>query len=594
MTRIFFAAAVALLLCFPFSVLADQGQTEYQQAADNYRQFKKSADKQKYHHNWDNLIQEFQQVALSYPDSNRADDAWYMAGKLALSCYAISFLEDDLETSLAAFHSVATLYPKSNLADDARFMRGEVFMMLGDKASARREYALVAQDFPRGDMAGKAKAKLKELPPEPPAPPEQTANLYQEPEPAAPVKPVMSRPISDTTAQLLSIRFRSVKDYTRIVLDLDHEVPYLKPHPLNPDPELGTPPRMYVDFKGAVLSAEFREQHPYVGGCYDVPIGDGLLLKVRAAQYQQDTVRVVLDIDSIKHYRAFPLMSEEGHYRYVIDVFGEKDKVTPLPPDVAVTEPETKPDAPKVTAPAKPIPKTIVVIDPGHGGKDPGAIGHSGVKEKNVTLELAKRLKVELEKNNPNIDVRLTRTSDRYITLVDRTSMANELDAALFVSLHCNFAKSSQASGIETFYLDNTNDKASLRLASKENFASEKVIRESGDETNQILADLIQTTKVDESIPLAHNIQTALVKTLSGKYSGIKDRGVKKAPFWVLVGATMPCVLVEINFLSNKTEEKRLNSASYQALSSKAVAQGIALYIKDYPTINLGRGIASN
>ena len=238
---------------------------------------------------------------------------------------------------------------------------------------------------------------------------------------------------------------------------------------------------------------------------------------------------------------------------------------------------------------AKPKPsaqKYLIVIDAGHGGKDPGAIGPGRVREKDVTLTVAKKLKARLERENPGLQVVLTRGDDTYLSLVERTAKANMLDASLFISIHCNASPNRQASGIETYYLDNTTDRAALKLAARENFVTEdkmSKMRDPGDYTNFILADLQTTSKVEGSVPLAGLIQESLVRDMKKEYAGVNNLGVKKAPFWVLTGARMPCVLIETSFLSNRREEKRLASASYQDRLAQAVALGLRNYLREYP-----------
>jgi len=202
-----------------------------------------------------------------------------------------------------------------------------------------------------------------------------------------------------------------------------------------------------------------------------------------------------------------------------------------------------------------------------------------------VVLKISRYLAQELKAIFPQAKIILTRYNDRYLSLVERTAKANALEADLFISIHCNANPDRRAYGIETYYLDNTTDRAVLRLAARENFVSEKIMESAGSEINQILADLATTSKVNESIPLAKSIQKELVKTLSQKYSYIKDLGVKKAPFWVLTGAVMPCVLVEVSFISNPREEKRLASSSYQKLIARGIARGVKNWLKTSGTL---------
>ncbi|OGP58326.1 MAG: hypothetical protein A2V67_03950 [Deltaproteobacteria bacterium RBG_13_61_14] len=597
--RIGVAAVIAVFWSLPAAVQASDCTAAYARASDHYSSFIRSPAQKKYHERWESLAGEFEAVAEKYPDCHKADDALYMAGKLRFDCYAFSKNPNDLEAALGPFQALIAQYPDSTLADDAQFLRGRCFELMGDYDRGRIEYQRAIQRYRRGDMVRQAQAQLAGLPQgsAPPAP--KPAPVAPSPSPAAPSAPVSPAP-GASPAQILTIRYWSSQDYTRVVVDLDREVEFLPPHLLKPDPNLGAPPRLYVDFPGTVLSQEFREQTPLRDGFYDLPIGDGLLEKARAGQHDQDAARVVLDLKSISDFHCFPLPGEDGGFRVVMDISGQKTAPARSPatqpsasasPATTAPAPGPRPTAKKrepAPAPAKagkaPT-RSVIVIDPGHGGKDPGAIGPGRTREKDVTLALAKKLKARLEKENPELKVVLTRSDDRYLSLVERTARANTLDADLFISIHCNASPNREAAGIETYYLDNTTDRAALKLAARENFVSEDKQTKADSITNLILADLQTTTKVNDSVPLAGLVQESLVRELKKEYSNVHDLGVKKAPFWVLTGARMPCVLVETSFISNRREEKRLVSSSFQDDLARAMARGIREYLNEHPEL---------
>ena len=212
-------------------------------------------------------------------------------------------------------------------------------------------------------------------------------------------------------------------------------------------------------------------------------------------------------------------------------------------------------------------------MDPGHGGKDPGAIGVRGATEKDIVLSVAKKLSKKL-KAEMGIEVVLTRRDDSFIPLEDRTAIANAEDADLFISLHVNAAQNSAARGIETYYLDNTSDEASIRMAARENGTSRKSISD----LQFILSDLTQNSKLEDSISLAHRLHTSVVSHIGQRYGVVKDLGVKKALFYVLVGARMPSVLVEMFFITNKTEGRELTRTAYQEALVDALFDGIKKY----------------
>jgi N-acetylmuramoyl-L-alanine amidase len=225
---------------------------------------------------------------------------------------------------------------------------------------------------------------------------------------------------------------------------------------------------------------------------------------------------------------------------------------------------------------AKPLPIPAirkVVLDPGHGGKDPGAIGVGGIAEKDIVLAVAKKLERKL-KQEMGVEVVLTRRDDRFIPLEDRTAIANAEGADLFVSLHMNASPNGEARGLETYYLDNTNDEGSLRLAARENGTSRRNVSD----LQFILSDMTQNMKLEDSITLAHHLQHSLVDGMSTRLTDVKDLGVKKALFYVLVGARMPSVLVEMFFITNKTEGRAMSQESYQNAVVDALYDGILKY----------------
>jgi len=220
-----------------------------------------------------------------------------------------------------------------------------------------------------------------------------------------------------------------------------------------------------------------------------------------------------------------------------------------------------------------------VVIDPGHGGHDPGAIGPTGLKEKNVNLQIAKALKTKLERDGKKFGIErvyLTRSSDIFIPLEERTAIAKKQYADLFISIHCNAAKNKRTTGIETYILSFTNDKHSLSVAARENATTKKRLNELRD----IIKKYVLNSKIEESNKFASYVQTEIVSNVSHKYSSISNKGVKKAPFIVLIGADIPSILVETSFITNPKDEKRLKDKKY----IDYIAEGIFVGVKRYST----------
>ena len=362
-------------------------------------------------------------------------------------------------------------------------------------------------------------------------------------------------PLGSEKAKLSAVRFLSSKTYTRVMMDLSQEARF-ETHRLKEDASKGLPPRIYIDIFGAQLAVDSKGP---------IKVDDGLLRQVRVAQFSQDVVRVVLDMTSLRSHNVFFLPDP---YRLVVDIQGQNALETP------VSLSKTKTVVPPAKA-AKPASAGIrkIVLDPGHGGRDPGAVGAGGIAEKDVVLNVARKLARKLQREM-GIEVVLTRNDDRFVGLEDRTAIANAEDADLFVSLHMNASPNRDARGLETYYLDNTTDEASIRLASRENGTARNKVSD----LQFILSDMTQNMKLEDSITLAHRLQGSLVGTMARQMADVRDLGVKKALFYVLVGARMPSVLVEMFFITNKSEGRAMAQERYQDAVVDSLYEGIQKY----------------
>ncbi len=346
--------------------------------------------------------------------------------------------------------------------------------------------------------------------------------------------------IASEKIDVKGIRYWSSPDYTRVVVDLSGSVEFSTNRISDPD-------RVYFDLKNSKLEKEIKTTFP---------VGDGMLKAVRAGQFDLHTVRIVLDLEEITDLNTFIL---DNPARLVIDVYGVG----------------------KIKKPEVTLAKRRIVIDPGHGGHDPGAVGQSGLYEKDVVLDIAMKLKETLSADPLN-EVFLTRETDRFIPLEERTAIANNKDADLFVSIHANANPVRRVKGIETYLLNWTNDEEAMRVAARENKISLKKMKEMHrqmDILGMIKNDLLRQNKRDESVKLAHFIQRSMISTLNNDYKTRIDLGVKGALFYVLFGAKMASVLVEVSFISNPQEEQLLSKESYRMQIAKAIATGLNTYI---------------
>ncbi len=346
------------------------------------------------------------------------------------------------------------------------------------------------------------------------------------------------------TNEIKDIRYRSSKEYTRVVLDLASPAKYKKN-------KLNRPSRLYFDLINTHLNGFSKKS---------ISIKDGIINRIRVAQYSKSTVRIVLYLSNYKDYKVFTL---SGPDRMVIDIYGRRVKsLIPLnnvPPS-----------------------RKVIVIDPGHGGHDPGAIGKRGLKEKDVVLDIALRLAKILRKNYL-YDVHLTRKKDIYLPLNKRTVFANSKNADLFISIHANASPRRKARGIETYLLNWTNNKEANRVAARENAITLKKMEKARTELDSILFSLARNSKRDESLRLAHFVQHSMVSHLNSKYRRVNDLGVKQALFYVLVGASMPSILIEASFISNPFEEKLLSKYKYRKDIASSIAKGINKYVASLP-----------
>jgi N-acetylmuramoyl-L-alanine amidase len=347
---------------------------------------------------------------------------------------------------------------------------------------------------------------------------------------------------------IVDVRHWSYPDYTRIVVELDRPVT-TEVVRLEADPSANRPERLYLDLDGVWVGRS------YAAG---IPVGDGLLRAVRLGQNTLRRTRVVLDLERYERYR---LLELSHPHRIVVDVYGHRGG------DVAVRRDPSGP----MGLPPELRPVKTVVVDAGHGGRDPGAIGIGGLREKDVTLKIARQLGKELE--DEGIRVVYTRSDDRALTLEERTVIAESAGGDLFVSVHANASKRRSVQGVETFYLDENYERHSLNLAAREN----GIPRGEVNILQRTLAKLHMEEVSPHSHELARAVQSRVVTGLPSKERP-QDLGVKKGPFYVLFLSNMPAVLVEVGFITNRTEARRLRDDDYIEAIAEQIAAGVVHY----------------
>ncbi len=345
-------------------------------------------------------------------------------------------------------------------------------------------------------------------------------------------------------AHVSDVKSWSNSDYTRVAIYLSRPVGFTREEL----PAGGTRSRrLALDLKPALLGRELARS-----------VDDGLVKRVWAAQRDTETVRVALDLAGRDDFTVFSL---EDPPRLIVDV------------GVREARREARTSAPSAgeaeLSPRRPIRR--IIVDAGHGGHDTGATGPTGVREKDVTLAMAKRLATRLRAKG--FEVVLTRGDDRFVALEERTAIANARHGDLFVSLHANAHPNRDRRGIETYVLNVADDRYAARLAARENGALAEEAE--GQDVRFILSDLNAQSSVEASRRLAESVQHQLCAGIRSRVGDVRDLGVKSALFYVLLGARMPAVLLETSFISNRAEEQRLESARFQEEVANAVMRAV-------------------
>lgn len=610
---------LCILLLLPHAARAST-TAEYQNAYQAFRSLAGDEKRAKFRSHWKQLEERFLAVFKRDPNGANAPKALFYAARVNEELGKRSFLASDFTTAADYYGRVVSRFPKHSWSDDSLYRRAELYYNnLNDPESALADLNTILKQYPKGDMFARARELHRRLSAEkaaaakgsPPAKAAAASGQTQtkqapqaRPQPAPGVAPQavpepsrQSQPaIAGGLMELHEIRYQGSNEYTRIVLNVTGEVPY-QYQILPEDKKLGLPYRLYVDLKGTALGSRVDSE---------LTIADGILRRVRTGTPNPGVSRVVLDFEAVQKYTVFSL---DNPYRIIIDVTSSKAAVADAAkPATSQKQPEPAKQAtaaqapPKSGAPAKKaeqppakqepyaVPpggkeqagdlvkqlgltvKTIM-LDPGHGGKDPGAVAH-GIQEKEYVLRVAKLVGDRLAKKG--FTVLYTRTKDVFVPLEERTAMANVRKADMFISFHINAHRSASVVGLETYYLDLASSESAVRVAARENAVSEKRISD----LQFILTDLMLNSKMQESKDLASLIQKNMVgRARTGGFS-VKDNGVRSAPFYVLMGAKMPSVLVELGYCTNREEARRIQSDKYLEKLADGIVKGVDSYTR--------------
>lgn len=479
---------------------------------------------------------------------------------------ATSSLVAQVAQAATAFEAVVRRYPTSGYADNALWqgasLAEEAYQKLGraaDRARALRLYEWLIKEYPHSPLVKRAKARMAPL-----AETRVAAESPPAPRPVAAGEP----------AVLKSIQRTVLPDAVRVTLELDREVAYR-------EEKLAGPARVFFDLNNV-------QPDPALADTVLTYPSDAVS-KIRVGRHPDNVVRVVLDLENVARYSVFTLYSP---FRLVIDSeraaaasasAREPAPLAPLAP-IAPTAP-IPPPVPDKPAPAAAnaaggfsmarqlgLGVSRIVIDPGHGGHDPGALG-KGLNEAELVLDVALRLE-KLLSTQPGLEVVLTRRTNVYIPLEERTAIANRESADLFLSIHANASRNTAARGIETYFLSFASSPEAEAVAARENSASAREMHQLPD----IIKAIALNNKLDESRDLAAMVQESLITRLRRSNKNVRNLGVKKAPFVVLIGAQMPSVLAEISFVTNKQDLQLLKTPAYKQRIAEALEAAVLRY----------------
>jgi N-acetylmuramoyl-L-alanine amidase len=367
---------------------------------------------------------------------------------------------------------------------------------------------------------------------------------------------------ADRPSDVRGIRHWSYPEFTRVAIELTRPAEASLKR-LAADPAAGRPERLYLDLAGL-----------WVGHHMDapIPVGDGLLRGIRVGQFESRTTRVVIDL---QRYDRHQIRMLTNPHRVLVDVYGTRGRpaaAEPLP-DVASAPPGRAPEPSR--APALPPGMRrvhTVVVDAGHGGSDPGATGPGGLREKDVTLAVA--LELERRLVGRGFRVVMTRRRDATVSLEERTALAEGVGGDVFVSIHVNAAPRKQANGIETYYLDRTHERHTLRVAARENGVPPGAL----DPLQRAVAGLRMSEVGASSAALAQTVHGELIRGVRGAFGDVSNLGVKQGPFHVLFLSSAPSILVEVGFLTHRAEARRLGTRWYRQVLAEHLARGLAAY----------------
>jgi N-acetylmuramoyl-L-alanine amidase len=542
------------------------------------------------------VVRSYEELVRRYPTSGYSDNALWQAANLSLLAYERFGDAMDKKAAIRLFTRLKEQYPSSSFV-------------------ARAEVSLKQIDADRPDAAAPAVVPAVDTPPaDPVVPLPPTIASKDLSAVGEPVK-VSSAGRDAAVVTIREIKRTPLPDGVRVSIEMDGESLYRSER-------LENPRRVFFDLKGTRATASLQDA--------TIRFTDDIVREIRLGRHPQSTTRVVMDLESVENYSVFTLYNP---YRLVVDfrrtgaapasgvlpASGAAAKPQP-PPAVAASLSSPPPGRPAsidsarsapaadprtIPAAKEPVPMVArttppdllsptppaangngqfslsrqlglgvsrIVIDAGHGGHDPGARGN-GLEEAELVLDVALRVRALLEKQ-PGIEVTMTRDTDVFIPLEERTAIANRNNADLFLSIHANASRNLKARGIETYFLNFASNPEAEAVAARENSGSGQTMHK----LPEIVRAIALNNKIDESRDFADMVQKSMVRRLATRNRLVRDLGVKQAPFVVLIGAGMPSVLAEISFVTNKQEGVLLKTGGYRQQIAESLVDAILRY----------------
>lgn len=601
------------------------------------------------------VIDAYYEVARLNPASSKTPVALAAVAELYCEMGREFSTDSYFLESIKTYRFLIDQYPYNHIARDAFFTIGEVYRKdLEDPDEARKTFEDFVAKYPKSDKAGEAKDILKQLDQQT----AESTEVHSAPPAPAAYSEVEKIPeeTSSGLRQVTAVRRWVGPNYLRIVIEVGGEVKFESVRLSNPDrivvdlqtarlsPDLGA--RTFPIENGFLRQIRVAQFSPEVARV----VLDVEKIEAYSIFSLPNPFRLVIDVQGkaptqiARTVNPAPPASKESRkpekisppaYPNPVPSAPVEDAVKTPPPTTQVqteTESSTPPASTDESASAKPAPvgkrtkkpkeavettaenvtptfqpaaptesgsRTLtralglkigrIVIDPGHGGHDTGTLGPTGLEEKEVVLDVGLKLKKLLEQRTA-CEVIMTRSDDTFIPLEERTAIANEKNADLFISIHANASHDESARGIETYYLNFTSSPDALEVAARENASSQEAVHQLQD----LIKKIAMTEKIEESQDFARQVQREVYTRVTKVSGAQRDRGIKKAPFVVLIGANMPSILAEISFLTNPRDERLLRRPDYREKIAEALYEGILGYLKTLGEVNSVQRVASD